>query len=302
MPGSYNGGGIWEHATLNGSWSQIELQGDTVFSIRVTSAGTIWAGTTNGLFQRNSGGTWTGPLFLDESVASLLLKGNDTIIVGLDLNATSFLVDSENLVYESFNGGSSWTLIDYNLADSLDIDGFIALTEDAQGNIFGGTDDGGNPSGGGVYWLPAGTTTWLPLNTGILTDTTTVNVITLVSGVLFAGTDGLGVLASTNSGNSWQQIGLPADVFALTNSSSGAIFAGINGGIYVSNNRGATWTQSGFMATNILALAENTKGVLFAGMDLDFGGLWESTDNGNTWSVDPFMGGYSVISLYAFQR
>jgi len=277
--GSSIGEGLWKFSLLSGTWTQLGLEGDTISSIALESTGAIWAGTTNGLYHRNTTGVWAGPILTDEYINTVFLKGADTILVGLGIVDTA-----QNLMAASLDGGLTWNILDLNLADSQNIYNINAFAVNGQDAIIAGSD-------AGLFVLQPGNLVWQEI------DTLLINSLCQRSGGIIAGTDGEGVLYSSNGSANWQQTGVPVPINTLMLSSTGLIFAGNDGGIFVSNDRGTTWTQSGLIGINILALAESSNGIIYAGMDVNNGGLWESSDNGNTWIWDAYLGNYSVLSL-----
>jgi ligand-binding sensor domain-containing protein len=106
------------------------------------------------------------------------------------------------------------------------------------------------------------------------------------SGDLLAGTYGSGVFRSSDSGESWTQIGLVDEaVNALAINSDGHLFAGtgfvgFNGWVYRSLDDGISWTQLSLTGNHIHAIAVSSAGNVFAGTDV---GLYRSSDDGESW-------------------
>lgn len=113
----------------------------------------------------------------------------------------------------------------------------------------------------------------------------------ILGDVIIAGTDGVGIYRSFDSGATWSEAntGLPPGVarfvFSLAES-GGVIFAGTaRGGVFRSVDGGSTWSEAnnglvGGDARTVRALTVSS-GVIFAGTD--GAGVYRSPDNGATW-------------------
>src|SRR5204863_8768822 len=128
------------------------------------------------------------------------------------------------------------------------------------------------------------------------------------SDTIFAGTYGLGMFRSRDSGQSWEKInnGLPALYIRslAAKSSGGQLFAGADfiggaGGVYRSTDFGDSWVEvnQGVITTDVRALAVNASGHIFAGT-VEGGGVYRSTDNGESWTpVNNGLNCGSILSL-----
>ena len=115
----------------------------------------------------------------------------------------------------------------------------IALTTNASGDVFVGTQ------GGGVFRSTDNGGTWTGIHNGL--SDTNVRALAISSvGHIFAGTFS-GVFRSLDNGDSWVAVnnglGFPS-VISLAIDSSGDIFAGTfaGGGVYRSTDDGDNWT------------------------------------------------------------
>jgi len=115
-------------------------------------------------------------------------------------------------------------------------------------------------------------------------------------GTAFAATDGGGLLATRNSGNSWEDSSFGiGDATILTIaaapdwSRNETMFAATPDGIFISRNGGRAWRETGFMGADeivsVLAVspAFDQDQTVFAGTEE--GALYRSRDGGRTWKI-----------------
>ncbi len=108
---------------------------------------------------------------------------------------------------------------------------------------------------------------------------------------VFAGTDGAGVLKSTNNGASWSgtSTGITnLQVYSLAHSGTTMIAGTYGGGVFKSADNGANWTatNNGITTLAINAVAINAT-TIYAGTQTNGGngGIFVSTDNGANWTL-----------------
>jgi photosystem II stability/assembly factor-like uncharacterized protein len=96
---------------------------------------------------------------------------------------------------------------------------------------------------------------------------------------IFAGTYGRGMFRSTDSGHHWQKINFRNGYIFV-----GADFVGGAGGVYGSGDYGENWVEIShdMIPTVLCALSTNPSGHIFAGTY--FGGVFRSTNNGDSWT------------------
>ncbi|HEY4612685.1 MAG TPA: T9SS type A sorting domain-containing protein, partial [Bacteroidota bacterium] len=107
---------------------------------------------------------------------------------------------------------------------------------------------------------------------------------------------------STNNGDNWQEIELPAVQIYSLYANGNLIFAGTSSGAYRSTDQGATWAESneGLQAgTSATAFTMNER-IVFVGTASS--GVYFSTNEGQRWSklgVNPVADGHAIRSLAA---
>ena len=121
-------------------------------------------------------------------------------------------------------------------------------------------------------------------------DTIKVNTLTINDSTIFAGTDGEGLLVSTDNGGNWVSMheGLQSKVIHTIFIHGTTIFAGTEGGAAISTNKGISWNtiDSGLSNKGVWSFAARniTPGdsTIFAGT---WSGVYTSANNGNTWEA-----------------
>ena len=187
--------------------------------------------------------------------------------------------NGQGQVFHSTNDGDTWTEVTSNLHNlavnigCLAYDGTYLLAVDADGGgIFLSTNKGGS---------------WTAINNG-LTDPW-INIVVICGTKFYAGTTYGEVFVSTTYGTNWSMIGS-----AFCNSRVLSIAAGANNlyassqsnGVFRSVIGDTTWIaiNSGFpsstLVTNLVANGSN----LFAAVYGSGGGVFLSTNNGDTWT------------------
>lgn len=110
-----------------------------------------------------------------------------------------------------------------------------------------------------------------------------------VGTTIFAGTDGAGILKSTDNGASWSGTsnGLTnLQVYSIVHNNTMMLAGTFGGGVFKSTDNGASWTaiNSGLttLQVNVVAICGNT---IFAGTTANNGGMFVSTNNGASWTL-----------------
>ena len=121
-------------------------------------------------------------------------------------------------------------------------------------------------------------------------DTVKINSLVVIDSNIFAGTNGAGILESTDKGENWNEKneGLQSKIIHTIFINGTTIFAGTETGASVSTNNGLSWNtiNSGLPGLGVwsFAVSSNASGdtILFAGV---WNGVYSSTDNGINWGA-----------------
>jgi len=117
-----------------------------------------------------------------------------------------------------------------------------------------------------------------------------VNTLTISDSVIFAGTDGEGIFASTDNGEHWNSMneGLQNKFIHTIFINGTTLFAGTEAGASRSTNNGVSWStiNSGLSDNGVWSFAARhstpNDSTIFAGT---WSGVYKSTNNGNSWAV-----------------
>ncbi len=241
---------------------------------------TLYAGGGGGVFKStDSGGSWAPTGLTGENVGALAINPADP--------ATLYAGGSGG-VFKSTDSGGSWTptgLTGENVgALAINPANPATLYAGGSGGVFKSTDSGGS-------WTPTGLT---GENVGALAINP-ANPATLYAGMIYRGvfksTDAGGTWVPVNSGLRIQQVlGL-----AINPTTPATLYAAGSGGIFKSKDSGGTWADAGAGLTNLglvaaVAIDPSNSATLYAGAwtpepNRLNGGLFKSTDSGDTWAA-----------------
>ncbi len=283
------GSGVWKTSDSGATWAPItdSLPSLDVAAIAVdpTSSSRIYlalAGASGGVFRSTDGGVSWAQLSTD--LGAEIRWG--VLLVNPRNPALIYLATSSG-IYLSKDTGASWQLSKSG-GEATDL-----------------VMDPSNPSvlyaafaGDGIYKTTnggaSGNSDWSKLTAGL--PTSGVQQVTLAlcrgtSSTVYAGyslSSGLQLYRTTDSGNSWSLQSTPSftglfndDIGADSSDPNTVYITGVN--LYRSSDGGVTFSAlSGTHADNHIFMNDPvTAGVIYAGDD---GGIYKSTDRGNTWN------------------
>lgn len=203
--GVYEGLGAYAYEifrSTNGgaNWTFLAKIANPVDVMAVDSAGTIYAGSTGGLCRISASGDTAsiGPAGITHNgygVRTILALRRDTVYAG-----------AWGGIYETTNGGLSWTVLNNGMVTPLDTSSFTNA-------------------------LPGG----YAISCGLIDK----------NGALLVGTDSAGIFRSVDKGRTWNQTSLTVpfitQIFADTMGSCYAATA--MNGVYSSQDNGVSWTK-----------------------------------------------------------
>jgi photosystem II stability/assembly factor-like uncharacterized protein len=279
-------GGLWISHDAGRTWRQSEaLRGQSIRSFlqAPSNPAILFAGTLQGVFRStDSGQTWTqiSPSASREihEVESLAVDpaDPDTLYAG-----------TWHLPWKTTDGGKSWANIKQGIIDDSDVFSIIL--------------DPANPKTvflsacSGIYKSESAGARFRKIQ-GIPSTARRTRVLRqdpANPGVVYAGTTE-GLYKTTDGGKTFQSLTasdlIVNDVFVDPRDSNHVLLATDRGGVLVSQDAGATFTASnrGFSQRKVAALLVDAQkpSRLYAGVvnDKGFGGVFLSTDGGDTWA------------------
>jgi photosystem II stability/assembly factor-like uncharacterized protein len=284
--------GIWR--LQDGTWKRvnnglIDLHVKTLAIDDINHG--IYAGTTSGyLFvSQNDGDSWES-LFRLESDGSTRCTLNTTHINQIvSQGGQLFIATLGGRVFRS----SDWIASKTGLEQAIWNINTLAV-QVKTGYLFAGT------AGTGLYYSQElfdphnKEPRWAKPRSVNLANQTVTALAIAQNGQIFVGTTGPftkpgGIFHSTNNGDTWTPVPLPAHqrnintIAIYPDKDNGAIFVGtMQGGMLRSQDQGKTWeTLASLPHRNITAIAITDQGWIFVGTA--GGMIWHSTDNGNHW-------------------
>lgn len=283
--------GILRSGDNGNTWVKADtgLTYKNVRALILTAAGEILAGadsviTKRGIFRSvNNGSRWTQVMTAPNSVISFAVNSGGRIFAGTQGSG----------VYLSTDNGNNWSPQNTGFR-SLAI---LALALNVNDHAFAGTHCSG------IFRSTNNAASWTPVNAGLKYTEIISLAVDQTSGYVFAGTDCGGIFRSTDSGDDWTWVGLPNQtIAALISHPNGTlfagtqgvdIFAGAGGDIYRSTNEGDTWEEISPDNDYFLSFAVAPNGDIYAGIGYfqlcgftfcDYGDIFQSTNNGQSWA------------------
>ena len=279
--------------------------------------GTVYGVDTHGdskIYELAEGGTYCNllPLSIPGGLTSLALD---------PFNSERLYVTSNEDVYISTDGGQSWPIsatlpIPDEYIDCWNNTNVIAPDPSTPGVILAGM----RYECGGNWWSPAGGLylsadygeSWMRLMAGeVISSVEDIAYDPGTPGIVYAGTNGSGVLRSTNGGLSWQPVnnginlGDAYDV-EVEPAPPYRLFLGQGGSVYVSEDQGEHWSYvqeppagiSGY-GKQPMHIAPGIPPVLYFATG---SGLYSSVDGGDTWQRTPEPLGTAMVRWIASTR
>ena len=254
-------GGAYISPDYGSTWTFISFcsVGTTVKALCVSGTN-LFAGTDNeGIFRSTDNGmTWTA---VD---SGLTFKDINTIAV----SGNTLLAGSSGGVFRSTDDGISWTffVLEHKIVTAITSTGDTMYVGTNDGDVYRSLNSGADLA----WWggMPG----------------KRIYVIEVRDTVVFAGTDGSGVLKTTDNGGSWTDANYGMSdpwIRDLKFNGSDLFAATYYNGVYRSTNDGVTWSTAN------AGLAGGGREFAFNGENLFIlmsRGIYMSTDNGGQWS------------------
>jgi len=285
------GAGVYRSEDRGANWSAYnngDLTAQTVRAVEPAPADADYvyaAGATQMYFLDPSIGTWrvatTNPV---NPILSLAVDpGNELVAyAGADHPGTA---GNTGGVYKTTDGGRNWTRLTSPL-DQLDVVA-LAAHPATSGVVWAATINGG------VFRTDDGGTTWKEYgNYGTVADLTNVNIQDPSNQfLLFAGTEGYGVQASTDSGKTFAPrvtgLGnLYVNALAFDPDAPSTLYAATDSGVFKSANSGNNWVATPLTTGEVTDLVTDNEGTgkrIWATVSGE--GVAYSPDGGATFSV-----------------
>lgn len=304
--------GLWKTTDGGANWSRTTsnrvIINDVLVDPRQPSR-VLLATDRGGVLASNDGGITFTPSnrgFTHRQVSSLLVDPKDPnhIFAGV-LNDKEF-----GGVFVSRDGGQTWT----QDSDGLEGRDVIVLRRTTDSTLVAGTDSG-------VFELKENSGLWTPVNhlleqrtvpvrgkkktfvtRTVATDLTArVNALETAGQTWYAATS-IGLLITTDAGQTWQKQDLPALKYATSLAVSGKMVVAANrNALAVSVNGGESWLTpkplpAGFMINSVAV--DSTGDIWLGARD----GMFRSSDVGDTWKRVTSLRLSNIVSIQIDQE
>jgi photosystem II stability/assembly factor-like uncharacterized protein len=323
-------GGIYVSSDGGLTWDSLGLKDWGVYSVLALKNSQLFLGTDRGVFRSSNGGNdWevASVGLVAGNALSLLAVDSSTVLVGTDFglfrspdNGTSWQESSNGILphfIRSLAADSSGNLFAGNMVFG------------PQGGIFKSTDAGRTwrcTSGDSIktcytpiqaivvtqmntilagvgsmkWWIARSTDsgeTWMPVPR--ITNFYSPQALALDrAGNIYGACWGTGVFRSTDDGLTWSYVNADLstlNIYCLAARDSGEAYAGGLGGVFQSTNAGSSWKviSTSLGRIDVRAIAFDIGGDLV--VSTYTGDVYRTTDEGNTWTKDPFPGSNQLI-------
>jgi ligand-binding sensor domain-containing protein len=259
------------------SWIQTRgPSGGNITALAVTPAGTVLAGTDEGVHRSTDGGLswkWASATMTYRRISALEQDSSGAMIAGT----------SEGKIYKSSDDGLSW--------QEIPGQGSASITALCSGDSAALWVSRWNT---GVSRTTNGGTHWQTLDSG-LTDKFVLSLLVGDSGFALAGTM-TGIFRTTGSVVSWTPAAngpSNSPVYSLARHPGGNLFAATTNGIFRSTNRGDDWIKADNASARSIVIDDS--GIIITGMFS--GDARRSTDGGTLWGTASVSPGLAVSAM-----
>jgi hypothetical protein len=297
-------GGIWASAINALVWAPVNKNLVSLSISKLVSSGPFVFATSyyEGIFRSgDDGASWTKVnRGLPDGFYSSLCLGS------IGLGSATLFAACNGSAFTSINDGANWTALGSlnGIDPQFGVNSIFSFGADLYAILFRRQSSNeytmSKSSDNGATWTPM--TPVIPMVSGFLSF---IGISNNSGGAtIFLGTNGDGVLRSTNDGASWTPVNTGLSETAKNNlwcfgvnrqaADSASIFVGTDDGLFISRDNGDHWTQSnggmlGQVRVSSLYVYPNNSGTttIFIGPIL-FGdggksGVFYSVDNGASW-------------------
>ena len=249
-------------SSLLAQWVQPEGPWGGQIGELLVNKGTIFAGTTHGVYRStNNGDNWTRLNSCPIRDVTTLAAKDSAVYVG-----------AFSALFVTHDNGDTWTDLSKGLPLSFELF-TLAIKGDT---IFAGFDD--DP----IYYSADNGLTWKDTD-----ELMTTFHLWVYGDILFAGSGIRGLFRSTNNGQTWTEVDSQCQAYSFANVDN-TLLVGTGNGIIRSVDSGVTWEKYG-VGISETAVDEGSiydiiiiNGVVFAASPQ---GVYTSTDKGAHWNL-----------------
>lgn len=294
-PNGSSGGTLYRSTDGGANWSEVAaLGGTSVYDIEFTLTGVIYLGTQDSVWKSTDDGASWSQLNLNIGVNDAAM---DVAIDPADENVIYAGVDSglggqDKNVMRSNNAGATWTDIT-PVMSAMSCNG-VAINPNDSNNLVAAFS--GSFGGGAVWVSDDGGATWTNRSAGLpgnpMNDAVHDGARIYVCGGMAFGSQSVGLYASSNNGQTWDQLSdgtwptLFANDVEVDPADSDNVFVAIRGGVCRSKDAGVSWDVevggTGPLMLNSVRLDPGDSSNIFIGASSV--AVWRSTDGGEAFA------------------